>query len=215
MPSGGTTPIIHVPAPGSPAAAPSPTSTAASPIIDVPASPPGPPPALPPEPSIGVPASGSPAEVPSPASAAASPIIDVPASGLPADAPPAPPPALPPAALPEAPVGRVPTWWGCFRITYRAARGGCHGGLQARCPFHALNAKTGCKRQFTIFGPLDSDTKHAMQRLCWWCSLARTFHRQRGMLVYLREQSWVQHKRGRFTTSANYDFPFPPVFVPG
>lgn len=70
--------------------------------------------------------------------------------------------------------------WGVFGITPKqAGQGGKWGGYQARCPFHAKNPMTGCKRFFRLDGPTKDDTSKTLRLMMQWCIDARGFQRQR------------------------------------
>lgn len=74
--------------------------------------------------------------------------------------------------------------WGCFRFTN--FRSGRHGAIEAQCPFHALNARSGCKKRCVIPGPTAEDFERTMQRLRWWCVQA-TDHQRQFEHVYLSD----------------------------
>jgi hypothetical protein len=116
---------------------------------------------------------------------------------------PSPPPPLPPPPEPAASVSSVAASrvvrrhvakpvvdmlsasdWGVFRITPKQPgggtwTGGAFGGFSARCPFHKLSNKTGCKKWSRIRGPSAEDREAAYLRVLFWCSQARSFDRQR------------------------------------
>lgn len=71
--------------------------------------------------------------------------------------------------------------WGCFTFGTKqpsAKSGGGFGGYEARCPFHARNAKTGCKKFINVGGPEESDRARARLVAKWWCVQAPQHQRQ-------------------------------------
>ena len=69
--------------------------------------------------------------------------------------------------------------WGPFRFTFTGPeKRPPHGQWQATCPFHRLNAKTGCTRA-TQVGPTDSSKDDAKRTLQTWCLLAPLHDRKR------------------------------------
>ena len=100
--------------------------------------------------------------------------------------PPLPPPLLPPPP-PHAPRERM--WaegeWGVFSFTWKPPRSErhpnntVHGALQASCPFHKKNSKTGCKKSITCLGPTRRDQEVSLLRLKVWCNNATKLGRQK------------------------------------
>lgn len=74
--------------------------------------------------------------------------------------------------------------WGCFRFTN--FRSGRHGAIEAQCPFHALNDRSGCKKRCVIPGPTEEDFERTLLRLRWWCVQA-TDHQRQFEHVYLAD----------------------------
>ena len=73
-------------------------------------------------------------------------------------------------------------FFGFFRVTAKrpgSSGGGRYGGLQATCPFHKKNEKTGCKRFLALEDGSESTKQDTMRRLAWWCTMAPDFNRQR------------------------------------
>ena len=69
--------------------------------------------------------------------------------------------------------------WGCFRFTFTGPdKRPPHGQWQAACPFHRLNAKTGCTRAMQV-GPTPETKEAAKQKLQAWCLLAPLHDRKR------------------------------------
>ena len=78
--------------------------------------------------------------------------------------------------------------WGVSGITPKqpgSAGSGRFGGWEARCPFHKLNDKSGCKRFLRITGPSPQDQTNTLRRLLYWCSVAQEYNRQRLHLGFL------------------------------
>ncbi len=72
--------------------------------------------------------------------------------------------------------------FGVFRLTPKqpgTSSSGAYGGLQATCPFHRLNARSGCKKFVTIRGPSVEDKSAALRVLLQWCVEAPNYSRQR------------------------------------
>ena len=75
---------------------------------------------------------------------------------------------------------RKTTYWGCFRLTPKAAtRTRPFGHWEAACPFHKLNDVTGCKRTLPVIAEGEAGQVDTMWKLRHWCNLARDFRRQR------------------------------------
>ena len=69
--------------------------------------------------------------------------------------------------------------WGVFRFTaIPPGRRAKFGAYQASCPFHKLNAKTGCVKTNNFVGPTYNDRKQSLTQLMYWCGRAREFNRQ-------------------------------------
>ena len=104
---------------------------------------------------------------------------------LPPPAGPPPPPPPPPANIVEPAAAGVPRplagrehleegegyLWGPFRLTPKPG-----GAWQARCPFHRLNRKTGCKKSLGVAGMSSAEIQ---LRLKHWCCQVALFDRQR------------------------------------
>lgn len=68
--------------------------------------------------------------------------------------------------------------WGVFRITLK------RHGLQASCPFHKRNDKTGCKKTIRIIGEGAAAKREALRLLMWWCICQQDHNRQRSHVGY-------------------------------
>lgn len=84
----------------------------------------------------------------------------------------------------------VGTKWGAFTLTPiqpgRAAQGRrklVHGGYQAACPFHRLNERSGCKRQFRMTEPGQSAHVASLKAALYWCGTHWQHDRQRDHLA--------------------------------
>ena len=53
------------------------------------------------------------------------------------------------------------------------------GGIEAVCPYHALNQKTGCKKFLSFAGNDEESKACCIQALRHWCNQALQFDRQR------------------------------------
>ena len=63
-------------------------------------------------------------------------------------------------------------YWGVCRVTaIQPNKGYPHGAWQARCPFHALNERTDCKKESRVEGPEKRHRGQALRRLLHWCTL--------------------------------------------
>ena len=70
--------------------------------------------------------------------------------------------------------------WGYFSFSRKSATNAPpHGGFEAMCKWHALNARTGCKKFMRIAGPTDEDEEACLNALCHWCNQANRYDRQR------------------------------------
>ena len=69
----------------------------------------------------------------------------------------------------------MPKKWGCFTISYKGPEqhGGRFGGMQASCPFHARNRRTGCKKWFGFKEDSDTHKWRMLDELKYWCVQAR------------------------------------------
>ena len=87
--------------------------------------------------------------------------------------------------VPRARGGRLPIIrWGCFDIA-RKRQAGKPDSYEARCPFHRLNAKSGCRKTFEIAHPGDEEV--VLNALKWWCNEAKVWTHQRDHLDALDE----------------------------
>ena len=70
--------------------------------------------------------------------------------------------------------------WGCFRLTPKhPAKGRPFGGIQADCPYHRLNNKTGCRKYLQLRDATAEERDKAVRALKGWCTDALNFSRQR------------------------------------
>ena len=53
-----------------------------------------------------------------------------------------------------------------------------YGAYEGVCRFHAKNARTGCKKLFSIEGPLEADRSRALLRCKWWLCQANSVDTQ-------------------------------------
>ena len=75
---------------------------------------------------------------------------------------------------------RTARWRDTFTLTPIKPGSKCrHGGYQARCPYHALNEKTGCKKRLACAGPGRQNMLATLRALLWWCARGPDFQRQR------------------------------------
>ena len=73
-----------------------------------------------------------------------------------------------------------PPPWGSFTFNRKLpASAPPHGGMEAVCRFHALNARSGCKKFVRFETPDDHGEAACMIKLKHWCNQARRFDRQR------------------------------------
>jgi hypothetical protein len=72
--------------------------------------------------------------------------------------------------------------WGVFLFTPKTTSK--HGSVQVRCPFHAKNASTGCKKLFTVPGPSENDRFQTVRLAAWWGTQALQFDRQRSHMAW-------------------------------
>ena len=88
----------------------------------------------------------------------------------------------------ERPISR-PDPWGSFTFNRKMPRSAPpFGGLEAVCRFHALNAKTGCKKFVRFEGPTPEHEHKTLQILRRWCNMSKKFNRQRNHIrMPLRE----------------------------
>ena len=73
--------------------------------------------------------------------------------------------------------------WGCFTLSFKRKKGvEWPIKMQASCPFHRKNAKTGCKKTLPRDRSLrpgdQADIAQARRDLKWWCNQAKTHGRQ-------------------------------------
>ena len=76
--------------------------------------------------------------------------------------------------------------WGCFTIA-RKKISDVESAFECRCPFHMLNAGTGCKR--TIHYSEETE-EHCLMVAKWWCNQAKLYRKQvyhRGCFVDVLE----------------------------
>ena len=73
--------------------------------------------------------------------------------------------------------------WGPFTITFHPPAGKkTHSSVEARCPFHALGPKSGCKKYYTLRDGSESHRSSALWAMRHWCNSALEYDRQRDHL---------------------------------
>ena len=81
----------------------------------------------------------------------------------------------------KAAVAALPKYWGVFTLSVKkpgSVSGGLYGGIQADCPLHARNEKSGCRKYCGFTNGLDSHRQAVLQSLKYWCAQARSSERQ-------------------------------------
>ena len=70
--------------------------------------------------------------------------------------------------------------WGAFTISFhRPSKGKPHGSAEARCPFHALNMQTRCKKSYTLRNDSQEHRLSVLWALRHWCNQGPSVNRQR------------------------------------
>ena len=80
-----------------------------------------------------------------------------------------------------------PSAWGPFRLTVKqpsASAGRAYGGIEATCPFHRKNKKTGCKKYLQLRSSTQNEFDLCLRSLKAWCNAATTYNRQRDHLAH-------------------------------
>lgn len=78
-----------------------------------------------------------------------------------------------------------PAAWGPFKLTVKQPAGGRpFGGVEASCPFHRRNAKTGCKKYLQLRSDSQDEFQSCVRSLKAWCNAATMYSRQRDHLSH-------------------------------
>ncbi len=78
-----------------------------------------------------------------------------------------------------------PAAWGPFKLTVKQpAAGRLFGGVEATCPFHRRNAKTGCKKYLQLRSDSQDEFQTCIRSLKAWCNAATMYSRQRDHLSH-------------------------------
>lgn len=80
-----------------------------------------------------------------------------------------------------------PAAWGPFKLTVKqpsSAAGRAFGGIEASCPFHRKNEKTGCKKYLQLRSDQPDEFSKCLRSLKMWCNSAASYERQRDHLAH-------------------------------